>query len=40
MKNEHDGFDKESFGLRYTSYYPVGSTGKCMVLTIDNPMEL
>ena len=40
MKNESDGFDPNTIGIRYNSYLPIGSTGKCMVMTIDNPMDI
>jgi len=40
MKNETDGFDKDTINLRFNSYLPIGSTGKCMVMTIDSPMDV
>lgn len=40
MKNETGGFDPETLRLRFNSYLPIGSTGKCMVMTIDSPMDL
>jgi hypothetical protein len=35
-----DGHGYENIGTRYPSYYPVGSTGKCIIFTIDNPLPL
>jgi hypothetical protein len=35
-----DGWGYDNIGTRYPSYYPVGSTGKCIVMNIDKPFTI